>query len=240
MGCFFGKIDWVWVDLDDTIWDFSANSWEALGELYGSEKLDEFFADIDAWRERYIERNHQLWSLYNVGEITKEYLMTERFRRVLVDAGCANDRAVKLSAILDREYLDRLGKMKRLVPGASELLAHLAANGYKVGIISNGFHEVQYRKMRSSGIENMVDSVVLSDDAGVNKPDRRIFDYAVEKVSGDASRTLIIGDNPETDIIGALGAGWHAIYFNRDGHGLSAVPSGCVEVSSLFDAIELL
>lgn len=240
MSYYSGKVDWVWVDLDDTIWDFSANSWIALGELYESERLDEFFADVDVWREKYLECNHRLWPLYNIGKISKEYLMTERFRRVLADAGCDNDRAVSLSAFLDKEYLDRLGRMKRLVPGASELLAHLASCGYKIGIISNGFREVQYRKMRSSGIDGKVDAVVLSDDAGVNKPDCRIFDYAVNKVSGVASRSLIIGDNPETDIVGALGAGWHAMYFNRDGLCHVAVPSGCIEVSSLFDAIKLL
>lgn len=235
-----GKIDWVWVDLDDTIWDFSANSLDALGQVYESEHLVEFFPTVDEWRERYLECNHSLWPLYNVGKITKEFLMTERFRRVLVEAGCAEERAVAMSAVLDREYLDRLGRLKRLVPGALELLRHLRRNGYNIGVISNGFYEVQHRKMSSSGIGGMMDAVVLSDDIGVNKPDRRIFDYAVNKVSGSAGRSLIIGDNPDTDIAGGLGAGWHAVYFNRDGMCRQPVPEGCVEIQSLFAAIDLL
>ncbi len=234
------SIDWVWVDLDDTIWDFSANSWDTLGEVYETERLEMFFSDVDEWRAKYLECNHRLWALYNVGKITKEYLMTERFRRVLVDAGCDNDRAEVMSAVLDREYLGRLGKKKRLVHGALDLLKYLVSRGYGIGVISNGFYEVQHRKMCSSGIDGMINAVVLSDDIGVNKPDRRIFDYAVNKVSGDASRTLIIGDNPETDISGAIGAGWHAIYFNRDGQNRLPVPDGCVEIRALSEAMSML
>lgn len=234
------RIEWVWVDLDDTIWDFSANSLDALGQVYEAEGLSEFFATVDVWREKYLECNHSLWPLYNVGKITKEYLMTERFRRVLAEAGCDNARAIEMSAVLDREYLGRLGRLKRLVPGALELLHHLSARGYRIGVISNGFYEVQHRKMRSAGIDGMIDAVVLSDDIGVNKPDRRIFDHAVRKVNTSAERSLIIGDNPDTDIVGALGAGWRAIYFNRDGANRSPAPAGCIEIHSLHQVMGML
>ncbi len=234
------EIDWVWVDLDDTIWDFNANSWDALGQVYGTERLNEFFATVDEWRERYLECNHSLWPLYNAGKISKEYLMTERFRRVLVDAGCEESRALAMSATLDRKYLWKLGLLKRLVPGALDLLHHLANRGYKIGIISNGFNEIQYRKMRSSEIENLPDVVVLSDEVGANKPNRRIFDYAVEKAGTTAERSIIIGDNPDTDISGALNAGWKAIYFNRDGACKLPVPDGCIEIKALSEALQLL
>ncbi|MBR6639345.1 MAG: YjjG family noncanonical pyrimidine nucleotidase [Muribaculaceae bacterium] len=226
-------IDWVWVDLDDTIWDFKTNSWEALALVYEYAGLEEAFGDVDTWRNTYQENNHRLWSLYNVGKITKEYLMVERFRKVLADAGYDNDEAIKMSAELSDVYLDKLASLKALVPGARELLDYLKSQGYKIGVISNGFYEVQHRKMVSSNIVDYFDAVVLSDDIGVNKPDKRIFDYALQKSNAEACRTLIVGDNPDTDIIGAMGAGWHAIYFNRNGEGASINLVNAIEVFNL-------
>ncbi len=232
-------IDWVWVDLDDTIWDFKTNSWEALAYVYEYAKLEEAFGDVDTWRAIYQDNNHRLWLLYNAGKITKEYLMMERFRKVLVDAGYDNDIAVKMSLELSDVYLDKLASLKTLIPGARELLDWLKIQGYKIGVISNGFYEVQHRKMVSADIVNYFDAVVLSDDIGVNKPDRRIFDHALRKTQAKAARTLIIGDNPDTDIIGAIGAGWHAIYFNRNGEGLSMSNDAVIEISKLDEIIEM-
>ncbi|MBQ9073475.1 MAG: YjjG family noncanonical pyrimidine nucleotidase [Muribaculaceae bacterium] len=233
-------IDWVWVDLDDTVWDFKGNSWESLGYVYHAANLDSKIADVDTWRNCYLENNHRLWTLYNAGTITKDFLMMERFRRVLTDHGYTDSEARKLSPQLSDLYLDRLASLDRLVSGALPLLDHLRQKGYRLGVISNGFHEVQFRKMQSAGITHYFDTVVLSDDIGVNKPDRRIFDHALRKTSGIADRTLIIGDNPSTDIAGGLNAGWHAICFNQNGENESSTPQGAIEITSLSQAIELL
>lgn len=233
-------IDWVWVDLDDTIWDFKANSWEALAHVYEYAGLEAAFGDVGTWRNIYQENNHRLWSLYNVGKITKEYLMVERFRKVLADVGYDNDEAIKMSAELSDVYLDKLASLKTLVPGARELLDYLKAQGYKIGVISNGFYEVQYRKMVSSDIVDYFDAVVLSDDIGVNKPDKRIFDYALQQSNAEAGRTLMVGDNPDTDIAGAVRAGWYAIYFNRNGEGASVDIDNVIEVFKLLDIQNIL
>ena len=210
-------IKWVWVDLDDTVWDFRANSWESLGELYYREGLDAYFESVDDWREKYLECNHSLWPLYNVGKITKEYLQLERFRRVLNEAGYPQGDLLAKSKALDPVYLSILGTKTRLVDGAREMLQYIKDKGYKLGLISNGFYEVQCRKMQSSQIEHFFEVEVLSDDIGVNKPDRRIFDYALKKSGATVGQSIIIGDNFDTDIMGAVNAGWKAIYFNRDG-----------------------
>lgn len=233
-------IDWVWVDLDDTIWDFKNNSWEALAHVYNAANLNARFADVDTWRNTYQENNHRLWALYNTGAITKEFLMMERFRKVLVEAGFNEAEAKTMSPQLSDMYLDKLASLPHLVPGAKELLEYLRNTGYHIGIISNGFFEVQYRKMKSGGITDYFEAVVLSDDIGVNKPDRRIFDHALNKVAGQAHRTLIIGDNPTTDIAGALNAGWHAICFNRNGNNESPTPTEAIEVTSLSQIHSLL
>ena len=113
------------------------------------------------------------------------------------------------------------------------MLIYLRSKGYKIGIISNGFYEVQYNKLRSSDIEHLIDVVVLSDDIGINKPDRRIFDHALRKAGATAEESIIIGDNPDADIYGAKSAGWRTIYFNRKGK--PSVSEADAEVASLGD-----
>lgn len=231
-------VEWVWVDLDDTVWDFYANSWDSLGEIYYQEGLDAYFSSVDDWREKYFKCNHSLWPLYNEGKITKEYLQLERFRRVLDEAGYPQDQLVEKAKALDPLYLSILGAKTRLIDGAREMLEYLKGKGYKIGLISNGFYEVQYRKMRSTNIEHFFDVVVLSDDIGVNKPDRRIFDYALKKAGATAETSLIVGDNPDTDIAGALAAGWKAVFFNPKG--LTNVVEGAMEIHSLKEIVEIL
>ena len=233
-------IEWVWVDLDDTVWNFSANSWDTLGELYYREGLDAYFTSVDDWREKYLECNHSLWSLYNVGKITKEYLQLERFRRVLDEAGYPQNHLLEKARSLDPLYLSILGTKTLLIDGAREMLQYLKDKGYKIGMISNGFYEVQHCKMRSSDIEHFFDVVVLSDDIGVNKPDRRIFDHALKKAGAKAETSVIIGDNPDTDIAGAIAAGWNAIYFNPENKDLpDTIKDACV-VSHLKEVRDLL
>ena len=79
-------------------------------------------------------------------------------------------------------------------------------------MVSNGFSGVQERKLKNASLE--VDVVVLSDEIDINKPDRRLFDYALQKSGATAEESLMVGDNPLTDILGALSAGWQAILFN--------------------------
>ena len=233
-------IDTVWLDLDDTLWDFHNNSLISLASLYETERLDLYFDSLEHWQECYLTVNHSLWPLYNNGSITKEYLMTERFRRPLADASFPQDKLTETVKRLDVEYLKRLGQLPHLVPGALDLLHYLRHKGYQIGIISNGFLEVQSNKLRSSGIESLIDVMVLSDDIGVNKPDRRIFDHAISKAGTSASRSIIVGDNPDTDINGALGAGWKAIYFNRDNANTNEAPRGALMVTHLSQVRDII
>ncbi len=211
------QIDTVWLDLDDTLWDFHANSRATLATLYDTERLDQWFSSPENWRDCYERHNHALWDQYNRAEVTKEFLMIERFRRPLVEGGCPEETAETMQRTLDKLYLSRLGECGKLVPGALELLNWLKENGYRTGVLSNGFVEVQHRKLHSSGVDHLIDCVVLSDEIGVNKPARQLFDYALEKSGTTADKSLLVGDNPSTDIAGAVNAGWHAVYFNRDG-----------------------
>ena len=211
------RIETVWFDLDDTLIDFVANSRTSLAIVYDTlPQLQALFAGSDRWIERYEYHNHRLWDLYSRAEIERDYLRMERFRLPLTEAGMADSEARLLSEYLDTYYLDTLAGQTAMVEGAVELLKAVRAQGdIKIGVLSNGFADVQYRKIANTGLTDLIDITVLSDDIDVNKPDRRLFDYAAAKAgSPTPGSNLMIGDNALTDIAGALGAGWHAIWLN--------------------------
>ncbi|MCM1450048.1 MAG: YjjG family noncanonical pyrimidine nucleotidase [Clostridiales bacterium] len=226
----------AWIDLDDTLWDFKANSRIALSGLYRDYQLSQWFDTVEHWIACYERHNHALWDLYNHAAISKDFLMTERFKRPLLEASC--DKAVELGQQFDHEYLDRLAQCTQLVDGAIELLIRLRQRGWKIGILSNGFTEVQHRKVNNSGLAPYVDYVVLSDEIGVNKPDVRLYRHAEQTASTQPDKCLMVGDNPDTDITGALAAGWQAIYFTRgnDDCPIAGVPT----VRTLADIMPLV
>ena len=203
---------WVWFDLDDTLWNFHDNSLVALGQIYSLYALDRFWPGEQAWLDSYHAVNDELWHLYSHGAITRDVLRTERFRRPLAEAGCDAAEAQEMAARLDGVYLGMLAQMSGTVPGAHEVLRRLRPF-YNIGILSNGFAEVQYGKMATAGLSPLIDCVVLSDEIEVNKPDPRIFDYACRKAGTEPGSCLLVGDNPDTDICGAVGAGWKAVFF---------------------------
>ena len=213
---------WVWFDLDDTVWDFTHNSLEALAQLYRAEHLDRWWADVDAWRDNYHRHNTALWALYTPGKIDRDTLRRERFRRPLIDAGVDAATAESMAGHLDSEYLRRLALLPATMEGARETLTALRAAGCRIGILSNGFKDTQQQKLRSAGLDTLVDLVVLSDDINVNKPDRRIYDYARQRAAAlypevrcAPSDCLMVGDNIDTDIRGALNAGWDAVLMSN-------------------------
>lgn len=218
-------ISTVWVDLDDTLIDFRTNAAAALTSMWREEPLlQHLFATPELWAGRYEHFNLALWDQYNRGEIEREYLRMERFRRPLVEAGLPDAEARATSVRYDPLYLDFLAQGRALMPGAMDLVKWLRTRRVTIGCLSNGFKDVQFRKIRTAGLEPYFDLVVLSDDIGVNKPDRRLYDYAMQRAGDtDSSHHAMIGDNPSTDIAGAIGAGWHALYYKPGSQPSAAV-----------------
>ncbi len=236
-------ITWVWLDLDDTLIDFHTNSRKALANTYHLAGLERWFESPEQWTERYEHFNYPLWDRLAKGEITTPYLRMERFRLPLVEAGMEDSAARELSLKLDPLYLDCLANEKATVKGAFELLEKLRATGVHTGILSNGFADVQHRKIRRAGIDSYIDETVLSDDIGIQKPDIRLYRHAMER-SGDMCEThhLMIGDNPSTDISGALNAGWSAILLQpqHPGSARKKVPEGAASADNLEEVAEML
>lgn len=210
----FDDIYTIFVDLDDTIWDFTANSKVALKAVYERYQLDNQ-CSYDVFIKEYLLINEQLWSLYHHGKIEKDFLKRERFRASFERCGIICEYPERF----DYDYLETIVTLKKVVAGAPKLLQHLKKRG-SVNVLSNGFANLQFRKLQSAGLDRYIDLMVLSDDIGVTKPDKRLFDYALEKAKANAETTLMIGDNYDADILGAYNAGWKTIFFNRRGESI--------------------
>lgn len=208
----------VWFDLDDTLWDFTNNSHQTLQKVFHHYNLERYWPDINDWIRIYHQFNDPLWDDLSAGKITHQELRFKRFYDTFVSGGMPESEAAAKARPADSFYLDNLGKCPNLVAGAIDLIVRLKTAGFKIGVLSNGFSEVQYCKLQSGNLLPYIDFIVLSDEAGVSKPDPRIFEYAKLKAEVDASHCIMIGDNGETDISGAINAGWSAaIWYNPNG-----------------------
>lgn len=208
------QYDVLFIDLDDTLYDFSSNSLNAYREVYALMGYDRWFCGFDHYYELYWQRNRELWALYGDNKITKEQLNAERYTYPLHKVGVPDAETV--GARFWEEAMKRLPLGTQLMPYAREVLEYLRPR-YKMYILSNGFTELQARKMQSSGIEHYFDGVVLSEDIGVNKPHHAIFEHALRVAGITADRALMIGDNYEVDAKGAYGVGMDQVFYNVAG-----------------------
>jgi putative hydrolase of the HAD superfamily len=212
----------ILLDFDDTIIDTRKNAHTALGELYEHFDLGSRFDCFESFSEPYWRRNHEVWAAYARGEMTKEELIIERFRYPLSLVGLGTE---EMALACNDFFLDACAAKGELVEGARDLLDYLRSRGYRIHMLSNGFAEVQHKKMRSAGVEEYFDKVILSEDVGVNKPDPAIYAYALREAGCSAADCIMIGDNFDTDIRGAIAAGIAQIYFNPEGKPAPVTPT---------------
>ena len=206
----------LFIDFDDTLYDTHGNSVIALRETFEAFHLERWFPDPQVFYDAYWWANIDLWSRYSRGEITRDYLIVERFRRPLSE-GNGMEVTEALCLEMSDRFLDFCSSKSGVVEGAYELMDYLKQRGYRMHMTSNGFHEVQYKKLAACGLRDYFDTIILSEDAGVNKPSPLYFDYALKTAGADRETTLMIGDNYQTDILGALSADIDALLFNRWG-----------------------
>jgi putative hydrolase of the HAD superfamily len=212
----------LFLDFDDTLYDTHGNAVIALRETFDEFQLGRYFPDPQVFYDAYWWTNIDLWSRYSKGEITRDYLIVERFRRPLCEseelkAIIEKSQGARESLILEMSdrFLDYCSSKPGVIEGAHELMDYLKGRGYRMHMTSNGFHEVQYKKLAACRLSGYFDNIILSEDAGANKPSAQFFDYALRQSGAHRETTLMIGDNLQTDIMGALSAGIDAMLFNR-------------------------
>ena len=205
---------WLFFDLDDTLWNFTANSSIALKKLYEiSPILKKLFKSLDEFVEIYHRNNARMWDLYSRGMVTTKELKVERWRSTL-----ATKQFEVLTAVceeLDKNYLDILAQQTEQIPGVIEMLERLTKK-YLIAVLSNGFSATQYKKLHYSGLDRFVTRTIVSEEIEINKPNPRIFEYAINE-TGATPPYIMVGDNAYSDIYGAMKAGWNAIWYNPTG-----------------------
>ena len=201
----------IFFDLDHTIWDFDRNAQETLMELYESYKLNELgLSSAEDFIATYTVNNHQLWAQYHLGKITKQALREERFRKTFLDLGLQPEL---IPTKFEDDYVAMGPTKTNLFESAEKVLTYLQ-NKYHLHIISNGFKEAVLTKMQVSNLNPYFKNVVISEDVGVNKPDKAIFEYALNLARAQKQESIMIGDSLEADVYGAQNFGIKAIFFN--------------------------
>lgn len=197
-------------DLDGTIWDFRTNAIASLKELYVMHRLDRFYSDFLDFHKRYAPCNHALWAAYARGEVTKDFLIVERFASPLREVGVLDET---LPQALSCDFFICLSEKNQLMPNAMTAIQALQPR-YDLAIVSNGFPEIQYKKMDGASLRPYFSQVILSEDVGAPKPTAQFFDAALRQCGCQRSEVLLIGDEYPTDIVGSFSAGIHSIWYN--------------------------
>ena len=200
--------DWLLFDADNTLWDFSAAEASALERTLRRRDV--------AWSEEVLAQyriiNHQAWSDYEAGTLPKSQLRTIRFQRLL-DHYRLDHPAEELSL----DYRTYLAESTHMLAGARELLDGLRGR-YRMGLVTNGLKEVQRPRLANTGLAGYFEFIVISDEIGVAKPHAGFWDHAYAQMDGtDKSRVLVIGDNPNADVGGALAYGFRACWLRHPG-----------------------
>lgn len=203
----------LFIDLDDTLWDTYHNNKECLEEIYTDYHFSRYYASFEAFFAIYWPHNEWLWKQYRAGEIDRQTLIIDRFLYVLRPLGMEDTQTV---LAVNNDFLQRTTTKTGLVPGAIELLEYLRPS-YRMYILSNGFREVQDKKLRNSGLAPYFTRMILSEDAGIQKPHKGIFDFALVNTNSRRSETLMIGDCFEADIFGARQSRLDQLWFNPKG-----------------------
>jgi putative hydrolase of the HAD superfamily len=225
----------LFFDLDHTLWDFETNSHETLHEVFHNHQLNEKLTpDFDAFHERYSYHNKKLWDRYNHGYIRQEELRWKRMWHTLLDFKNGDE---KLARQMSAEYLQILPHKKALFPYTIEIIEYLTQKGYRLHLITNGFEEVQWGKLRNSGIEGYFGQVVTSERAMALKPHAEIFAYALQHTGAHLHESIMLGDNLDADIGGAMKFGMDTVFVNHIGESTELKPTYTVTHLKELEAI---
>ena len=220
----------IFFDLDHTLWDFETNSNRTFEYIFQKNSID---VDIADFHNIYRPINLRYWKLFREDKVTKADLRYSRLREAFDEVGFQiKDEMIHL---LSEEYITYLADHNDLFENAINVLDYLKVK-YEMHIITNGFEEVQRRKLKNSKLLPFFDQIVTSEKVGVKKPHPEIFKFALDAAGAEPDRSVMIGDNFEADILGAKNVGMQTIFCKFNGEiATEEVPSveKLIELKSL-------
>ncbi|MCD6366622.1 MAG: YjjG family noncanonical pyrimidine nucleotidase [Bacteroidales bacterium] len=205
-------ISTIFFDLDRTLWDFETNSEVTLRQLYSDFNLKKFIPSQEVFLSTYREKNKALWALYRKGCLDSNVLKQKRFYETFLAYGIDKP---ELAQTFGRAYLEKLATQKQLFPGTIELLDYLFPK-YPLYILTNGFKEVQHKKLKNINLKKYFTGIFTSDEIGYPKPNPEFFSFVLDKISAKPEHCIMVGDDLQTDILGAKNMSIKGIYFNPD------------------------
>ncbi len=216
------KYDWILFDADETLFHFdSFTGMKLMFERFGVNFTRDDY-------QEYQQVNLPLWVDYQEGRISAEQLKHIRFE------GWAK-KLDTTPLTLNSAFLEAMADICTLLPGAKELIQSLAGKA-KLGIITNGFTELQAIRLERTGMSEYFEHVVISEEVGVAKPDLGIFEHALELMGNPCkSKVLMVGDNPHSDVLGGLNFGIETCWLNPHGKDKPDDIEPHHEVTSLYE-----
>ncbi|UPL48162.1 HAD family hydrolase [Hymenobacter sublimis] len=201
----------VLFDLDDTLFDHANTARAALATSTAG--LPEFAgADMEALYQQYSEILEEMHPQVLAGKCTYEDARRLRFQRLLAPYGLARTHAAATE--FAQQHYGHYQRLRQPIAGAVALLEALRPH-YKVGIVTNNRTAEQQEKLRHLGMAHLVDALVTSEEVGVTKPNPRIFEVALQRLRSRAAETVMVGDNWQADVVGALDVGIRPVWLNR-------------------------
>lgn len=216
----------IFFDLDHTLWDFDKNSMLAFNRVFSKHNIS---IELSSFIEIYEPINLNYWKLYREEKINKPELRRGRLKDSF-DHFDMSFSDIILDELAD-SYIDELPLDNHLFDGTRNILNYLSEK-YILHIITNGFDEVQHLKLRNSGINKHFSTITTSEEIGVKKPNPLIFNSALEKANIEASKSIMIGDSFEADILGAESVGMNTLFYNYRN---DLIPENYIEISSLHE-----
>ena len=224
----------IFFDLDRTLWDFDENLRITFLELFDKYRLSSFFKDNDHFLQVFKKHNNRLWAAYQRNDIKKEVLRSKRFILTLEDVGLKD---IALANQIGHEYLEKCPVKTSVVSHTYDVLGYLEKK-YTLHVLTNGFRETQVKKIFNCNLGKYFSTIITSDEIGYQKPHAAIFNYALKKAGADKETSVMVGDNYDTDIYGAMQAGIDQVFFMRKDTGRNE--QATFRINSLLELKDIL
>ncbi|WGE58363.1 pyrimidine 5'-nucleotidase [Actinobacillus equuli] len=221
------KYRWILFDADETL--FSFNSYDGLKAMLTRYHIDFSRADY----EQFQAVNKPLWVAYQNNEITAKDIQTRRFAKLSAQTG--------VDALqLNQELMAEMAIVSKPLNGVMAMLNQLYGK-VKMGIITNGFTELQQQRLLNTDTQHFFEFVAVSEQIGAAKPDRQVFEYAFALMDEpDKTKILMVGDTLASDVLGGNNAGIDTCWFNHAGVVNDTRIRPTYEITDIAELIEIV